>query len=335
MSTSKSWIIRYIQRRWRLTLFILGLMSIMVITFLLYGLNVNPLGYMLIMWGTLVCFAAILDFRRFYAHGRHLERNAAGMIPDLSKLPDPHLLEEIYYRDMLEQMASRAGEAETELHKAAQRTSAYYTLWTHQIKTPIAGMRLLLDETPVDGIALEEKLLTIEHYVEMVLHYQRLNQDSADLVIKWYDLGGIVRGSLRKLSPFFIKNGLTVEVEVAPLKVLTDERWLGFVVEQVLLNAVKYTVKGGVTIRACEGQTGVVLMISDTGIGIRGADLPRIFDWGYTGENGRLEQRATGIGLSLSRSILSHLGHRISVESELGRGTVVSIHLGRDALEVE
>lgn len=208
----------------------------------------------------------------------------------------------------------------------------YYTMWVHQIKTPIASMHLILQkEDSEDSRRLRAELFRVEQYVQMVLCFLRLDSDFTDYVIKEYRVDDIIRPAVRRLAPQFIMKKLSLEYEQTDEVALTDEKWLSFVVEQVLSNAVKYTSSGSISIR-CDGDR---LVISDTGIGIAAEDLPRIFDKGYTGFNGRADRKASGIGLYLCRRICDNLGHSIKAESAPGHGTTIIIGLERDKLEVE
>lgn len=208
----------------------------------------------------------------------------------------------------------------------------YYTMWVHQIKTPIASMHLILQkEDSEDSRRLRAELFRVEQYVQMVLCFLRLDSDFTDYVIKEYRVDDIIRPAVRRLAPQFIMKKLSLEYEQTDEVALTDEKWLCFVVEQVLSNAVKYTSAGSISIK-CDGDR---LVISDTGIGIAAEDLPRIFDRGYTGFNGRTDRKASGIGLYLCRRICDKLGHSIRAESVAGQGTTITIGLGRNRLEVE
>lgn len=208
----------------------------------------------------------------------------------------------------------------------------YYTMWVHQIKTPIASMHLILQkEDSEDSRRLRAELFRVEQYVQMVLCFLRLDSDFTDYVIKEYRVDDIIRPAVQRLAPQFIMKKLSLEYEQTDEVALTDEKWLSFVVEQVLSNAVKYTSAGSISIK-CDGDR---LVISDTGIGIAAEDLPRIFDKGYTGFNGLADRKASGIGLYLCRRICDNLGHSIKVESVPGHGTTIIIGLERDKLEVE
>ena len=207
--------------------------------------------------------------------------------------------------------------------------SDYYTMWAHQIKTPIAAMRLLLGgQDTAQSRELSEELLRIEQYTQMVLCYIRLESPQSDLVIRPCSLDGMIKRAVRRFSTQFIRKKLTLTYEPADAQVLTDEKWFVFVLEQLLSNAVKYTREGGVTITA-DAHT---LRIADTGIGIAPEDLPRIFDKGYTGCNGRADMKASGIGLYLCRRICASLGMTISIESGTG-GTAVTLGLDRPEVD--
>ena len=217
-----------------------------------------------------------------------------------------------------------------------EETDDYYTLWAHQIKTPIAAMRLLIQSgdgtLDTQGVReLESELFRTEQYVELALSYQRLN-GADDLVIKRCRLDGIIRQAVRKYAMQFIRKGLTLSYDGVDCVVLTDEKWLEFVIEQLLANALKYTPTGGISIYMQEEKT---LVIADTGIGIAPEDLPRVFEKGYTGYNGRADKKSTGIGLYLCRRILGQLGHTITAQSKPGEGTKVKLNLADSGLVVE
>jgi len=168
--------------------------------------------------------------------------------------------------------------------------------------------------------------------VEMVLAYLRLDADSTDYVLREYDLDPIVRGAVKKFAGEFIDRRLALELRPTNARVLTDEKWLSFVLEQLLSNALKYTPEGSISIYPEAPDT---LCVADTGIGIAPEDLPRVFEQGYTGYNGRLDKRASGLGLYLCRRICRNLGHTITAQSEPGKGTTIRLDLSRKKLAVE
>ena len=209
----------------------------------------------------------------------------------------------------------------------------YYTLWVHQIKTPIAAMRLRLqDEDTPQARTLLADLGRIEHYVSMVLTYLRLEGSSTDYVIRETDLDSVLRPVFKQFAGEFISRKLKLDYTPVNKRVLTDEKWLSFVVEQLLSNALKYTLAGSVSVYL---EEPAILCIRDTGIGIAPEDLPRVFERSYTGLTGRADKRASGLGLSLCRQICSKLGHGLFIESVPDCGTVVHVDLSAAKLSVE
>lgn len=222
--------------------------------------------------------------------------------------------------DEMQQLLFKTNQKETEMKD-------YYTLWAHQVKTPLAAMRLILQNENRDtGIySLQEELYKIEQYIEMVLHYLRLESMSSDMLLREYQLRDIVNQAVKRNAVMFINSKLSINIKDFSHIVITDEKWLLFVIEQLITNALKYTPKGSITIslECCSNKHWLIIV--DTGIGIKGEDLPRIFEKGFTGYNGRLDKKSTGIGLYLCKQILDKLSHKIEVYSELGKGTKVCI----------
>lgn len=225
--------------------------------------------------------------------------------------------------EMLLQLDDNRRRERSEWEEKAANRKDYYMMWTHQIKTPISALKLLLEKNTDcrDGFLMREELFKIEQYVEMVLTYQRLDDMASDLVLQEYELAPLIRQAVRKYSVLFINKGLSAEVPDGKARVVTDEKWFSFCLEQLLSNSIKYTGEGGIRFLVEEGEREVCLTVEDTGIGIRAEDLPRIFEKGFTGYNGRLDKRSTGIGLYLCRQVLGHLGIGIRADSRVGDGT--------------
>lgn len=209
----------------------------------------------------------------------------------------------------------------------------YYTVWGHQIKTPIASMRLHLqnEDSPLSR-KLSADLFRIEQYVEMVLAFLRLDAKDTDYVIKECDVDMLIRQTAKKFAGEFIYRKLRFDYSPLNMKTISDEKWLSFVLEQIFSNALKYTAEGSISVT--EIGKGI-LCIGDTGIGIAESDLPRIFEKGYTGENGRLDKKASGIGLWLCKRVCLNLHHKIWAESELGKGTAIYIDLSADSMKFD
>ena len=248
---------------------------------------------------------------------------------------------ELLYREIIRKLDGMRMSAETDRQRSLEEMTDYYTMWAHQIKTPIFALRLLLQEEPERNRESLAQLFRIEQYVEMVLGYLRTEDMSADLKLARCSLDRIIREQIHKYAGIFVAKKLSLSYEGTDATVLTDEKWLGFVIGQILSNALKYTRTGGIEIwledergNRTSNTAPAILVIADTGIGIQSEDLPRIFEKGYTGVNGREDNRATGIGLYLSRKILKKLGHEITVDSQVDKGTEVRLSLWKKELDM-
>ncbi|WP_148887081.1 sensor histidine kinase [Streptococcus sp. Marseille-P6264] len=199
----------------------------------------------------------------------------------------------------------------------------YYTLWAHQIKTPIAASSLLVGEIEDKKVKnqLEQELFKIESYVNIVLQYLRLESFHEDLVLKKENVEDLVKEIVKKYAIFFIQKGLSLNLHDLDRTIITDKKWFVVILEQVLSNSLKYTSQGGIEIYFQEET----LYIKDSGLGIQDADLLRVFERGFSGYNGRLTQQSSGLGLYLSKKIADELGHQISIASQVGQGTTVMI----------
>ncbi len=246
-------------------------------------------------------------------------------------LPKPHTLAEADYQEMVAALKRACDENLTAWQNERQESMDYYITWVHQIKSPISVMRMILQgEDTKEHLELSAELFRIEQYVEMVLSYLRLGSETSDFVFQQYALDDLIRQAIHKYAPQFVRKRIRLSYEPSRAVVLTDEKWLLFIMEQILSNAVKYTLKGSVTIMVAQGP---VLKISDTGIGIAPEDIPRVFEKGFTGYNGRADKKSTGLGLYLCRMAADRLSHKISIESEIGAGTTVSIDLHTDPFD--
>ena len=327
------YIISYIKQH-RLALLAFVLCAVLfAATFLFYRFPLKAVLYPTVLCLVLLAGFAAADIVRTRKKHAELERIKCFDAKLADSFPEADGVLEADYQEIIHLMREQHERAEQRTEQGLREMMDYYTVWVHQIKTPIASMRLALqNEDTAESRQLQSELGRIERYVEMVLTFLRLGADSTDYVIKEHELDDIVRGAVKKLAGDFINKKIKLEYTELDEKVLTDEKWLSFVVEQVLSNALKYTSEGTVSIYTESPKT---LCIRDTGIGIAADDLPRVFENGYTGYNGRSDKRASGIGLYLCRRICNKLGHTISAESKAGEGTVIRIALDKKKLEVE
>ncbi len=306
-----------------------GIISLIIflVVFTLYSIPLEPVAYAVVLTGVFIAIMVIFHFIIFYR--QHLAlvklKNSIGMA-EYNFPPTINLIEKDY-QELIIEIDKRRLEIINEKDKSYSDMVDYYTIWAHQIKTPIAAMRLILQsEKSEANDELLEQLFKTEQYVEMVLQYLRLENLNTDLLFEKYSLDNIVKQAVRKYSKLFIRKKIKLNYENLNCEVITDEKWLVFVVEQILSNSLKYTTSGEISIYMDENHIDT-LVIEDTGIGIEAEDLARVFEKGFTGYNGRADKKSTGIGLHLCRQILRKLSHTIEIESEVGRGTKVKIGL--------
>ena len=314
----------YLKSRLKVLVLLVVVEGIFVSSYFLFDLPAVTVLYPLVLSSVAILLAGVVDFLIVYNKHSRLKRN------DLPQTSGPL---EKDYREIINKLKEEQEYSRQKTTSDFNNMVEYYTVWAHQIKTPIASMRLQIQSVDSDlARRLDGDLNRIEAYVEMVLTFLRLDSDSTDYVIRTIDLDAVIKPAIRKFARDFISKKLTMDFEPTEYKVLSDDKWLSFVIEQVLSNAVKYTKKGGIKVYMDEPG---ILCIEDTGIGISAEDLPRIFENGYTGFNGREDKRASGIGLYLCKRICDNLGHKIYAESEPGVGTKIRIDMNIKEIGIE
>lgn len=300
----------------------------------LQGLPMDAVLYAILLCLSMLAIMAFVDCLAYRKRHQILQSAQHSIINTLGDLPPAKSLQEEDYQDLLYTLREHMRRLSTAHQMSTAHMKDFYALWVHQIKTPIAAMSLLLQEEQSEkNKQLLQELFKIERYAEMVLQYLRLDEINADLSLEACSLEKMVNQAVKKYAPIFIAKHIAVKIEALPQQVVTDDKWLTLAIEQLLSNALKYTAAYGV-VRIYTKQDSM-LCIEDTGVGIAKADLPRIFDKGFTGFNGRLDQRATGLGLYLAKAALDKLGHGISIDSKEGKGTTASIDLSRKHLTFE
>lgn len=325
--------LKYLKQKRKLFLLAAICGLIFVICFSLYQFPIKTVLYPVALCGIVCAGFLISDYLSVRRKYLKLELMQSDEKMNMEYLPEPDRLEEEVYQKLIHVMNENQQELYDSMEYKFTEMMDYYTVWAHQIKTPIAAMRLnLQNEDSVLSRKLMADLFRIEQYVEMVLMYLRLDSDSSDYVIKEHEIGSIVKAAVKKFSGEFISRKISLDMKEIDGTVITDDKWLSFVIEQVISNALKYTPKGTISIYMEEPK---ILCIKDTGIGIAPEDLPRIFEKGYTGYNGRADKKASGIGLYLCKRICTNLGHQISAVSEPDQGTLIRISLKQERLKVE
>ena len=319
-------LISYLKYRAKIMITCFVVVAVFVSTDVLFDMPRIAVLYPLILTLSAGLIACGFDFAFFVKRHNQLTDNT-------EELPAPKNLIEEDYQQIIRLLKEESKIAEQKASADYTDMVEYYTVWAHQIKTPIAAMRLNLQSEDTEAARkLMGDLNRIESYVGMVLTFLRLDSNNTDYLIKEYDIDEIIRPAVRKFSREFILKKLKLEYEPVSYRTITDSKWLSFIIEQIISNAVKYTSEGSVSI--CMNEPGI-LCIEDTGIGINEEDLPRIFENGYTGFNGREDKRASGIGLYLCKRIADNLGHKIYAESKVGKGTKIFLDLRAEKIGIE
>lgn len=311
-----------------------GIVVIFGILFYLYDIPFDAIIYgceLSFVWCAVCLF---IDFYKYYKRHKLLHINREQFFDDAEQLPEHMDIIEYDYQELAKELYQAKQELISKNRIAKKELLDYYGMWVHQIKTPIAALDILLQNTERMLYQLDEKemmqkaisvsdmkmeLFKIEQYVEMALNYLRVEDISSDLVFKKHELDDMVRQVIRKYAKIFISKKIKIDFKPTKACIVTDEKWFIFVFEQIISNALKYIKKGQIFIYMKEKS----LVIEDTGIGIPAEDLPRIFEKGFTGYNGRENKKSTGIGLYLCKNIMDKLQWNITADSEVGRGTKI------------
>lgn len=317
----------------------IGFIGVFYVIFSLSNLPLDAVNYAFFLSIIWLFGYGIFKFNQYYRQYVAVVEAKQRLEEVTSNLPDPQSLMESEYQEMIRNMYEKMSELQSTERIKRQEMKDYYSMWAHQIKTPLAAMKVLVQAAGGTEDArtyellqdMQTELFKTEQYVEMVLTYVRMEDMSGDLVLKNCSLDDLVKQALKKYSRMFAMQKLSLHYAPLQTEVTTDEKWLVFVLEQILSNALKYTAEGSISIYMEEGW----LVIEDTGIGICPEDLPRIFEKGFTGYNGRSDKKSTGIGLYLCKQIVEKLRCQIRVESEVGKGTRVMLYLLKEELLVE
>ena len=314
----------------------------------LIGARKQDLVYAAVLDAILLLITVLVGFFRYSSKVKALSNALERPVEEQAQLPEATDDVEILYHRLLENQSIARSESESSAAIRQSQMRDYYSMWVHQIKTPISAMKLLLEAEREELGQLmcddeqsqcllsdnmdsfEDELFRIEEYVSMALQYQRVSSTENDFVLEKVSVDGVIRDTIKKYAKIMIRRHIGMNYSGTVQEVYTDGKWLAFMLEQILSNAIKYTPQGGVTIETAEEKDRFFITIKDTGIGIKAEDLPRVFEKGYTGYNGHADKKATGIGLYLCRQMADKLGHTIRMESEIGKGTKVWIGFDLD-----
>ena len=370
---NKPHLTNFIKQNYIWILMIVTMSCIHLLYMYLIGARKQDVVYAAVLDAILLLITVFVGFLRYSIKVKALSNALKRPVEEQSQLFEPTDDVEQLYTRLLENQSIARSESES---SAAVRQSCmrdYYSMWVHQIKTPISAMKLLLEAEREElgllmcdeeqsqcriadmnggniGAALkqqaaltelsdnvasfEDELFRIEEYVSMALQYQRVSSTENDFVLEKVSVDGVIRDTIKKYAKIMIRRHIGIDYSGTGQEVYTDGKWLAFMLEQILSNAIKYTPHGVVTIETAEEKDRFFITIKDTGIGIKAEDLPRVFEKGYTGYNGHADKKATGIGLYLCRQMADKLGHTIRMESEIGKGTKVWIGFDLDYADV-
>lgn len=318
----------------------------------LIGARKQDVVYAAVLDAMIIIITVLAGFLGYSSKVKALSNALERPVEEQAQLPEAADDVEMLYHRLLENQSIARSESESSAAIRQSQMRDYYSMWVHQIKTPISAMKLLLEAEREELGQLicddeqsqcllsdnmdsfEDELFRIEEYVSMALQYQRVSSTENDFVLEKVSVDGVIRDTIKKYAKIMIRRHIGMNYSGTVQEVYTDGKWLAFILEQLLSNAIKYTPQGVVTIETAEEKDRFFITIKDTGIGIKAEDLPHVFEKGYTGYNGHADKKATGIGLYLCRQMADKLGHTIRMESEIGKGTKVWIGFDLDYSDV-
>ncbi|PCS04279.1 sensor protein kinase [Lactococcus chungangensis CAU 28 = DSM 22330] len=288
-----------------------------VIVLVLYLQNIDLAAFKVAFLLPTLIFVLYLSFacQRFIQLHQFLARTS---VENLPYFPDTSLIGEDY-QQLLIGLEQWHQEKYQELLKFDKDLLDLTRVWTHQMKVPIAALDLMAQTNNLTQSDVQHQLLELDNYLNILLSYLRLQNTSTDFRFETFDVADVTRDIIKKYANQFIMKNLSVRIE-GSWRLTSDRKWLTVALEQIINNAVKYTKTGGVRIKFDESIT-----IADTGIGILPEDLPRLFEHGFTGYNGRHHQKSTGLGLYLTKEILDKLELTVTMTSQVEQGTEVKI----------
>lgn len=349
---NKPHLTNFIKQNYIWILMIVTMSCIHLLYMYLIGARKQDVVYAAVLDAMIIIITVLAGFLGYSSKVKALSNALERPVEEQAQLPEAADDVEMLYHRLLENQSIARSESESSAAIRQSQMRDYYSMWVHQIKTPISAMKLLLEAEQEELGQLmcddeqsqcllsdnmnsfEDELFRIEEYVSMALQYQRVSSTENDFVLEKVSVDGVIRDTIKKYAKIMIRRHIGINYSGTGQEVYTDGKWLAFMLEQLLSNAIKYTPQGFVTIETAEGKDRFFITIKDTGIGIKAEDLPRVFEKGYTGYNGHADKKATGIGLYLCRQMADKLGHTIRMESEIGKGTKVWIGFDLDYSDV-
>ncbi|AIQ48089.1 histidine kinase [Paenibacillus sp. FSL R7-0273] len=275
------------------------------------------------------CLALVLLLMTSFVLYRYLKNVQVIRKPD-DEDAEPLSLEAEVCREEMRRLRISHIRSLNAIQDRQKETYDFIVSWFHEIKTPIAVMRLM-QQTEMNPASLEEELSRIEHYVDQALYYAKLDSFNKDYEIVNCSLEQLAKAAVKHHSKTFISKKIAVRLEVDGTTVQSDSKWLLFILNQLVSNSLKYTADQGlIAITSRTTPQEKLLVIRDNGVGIDRKDLPRIFERGFTGTNGRTFVKSTGMGLYLAQELSKKLGHYITCDSAAGSFSEFTIHFPKN-----
>lgn len=261
----------------------------------------------------------------------------------MDKLPEKYLITEIWqkprgaeklaYYKILKRANKSMLENVTDIKEKQKDYKEYIESWVHEIKIPITSAKLLCENNKtVITNKIDEDIEEVNNYVEQALFYARMDQVSNDFMIREISLNEVIKNVLARNKKIMIQNNMKVELKDVNIKCYTDEKWLEFILNQIITNSIKYINDNNavVKITGIQNKENIILKIKDNGIGIKKSEIDRIFDKGFTGTNGRNQTKSTGIGLYLCKRLCKGIGMEIDANSKENEYTEIVIIIPRE-----
>lgn len=300
---------------------LIGVTFIEIVLFLDPNVNFHP-GTLVYTWILAMIFLTV-NLVISYNHKKNWYKQLANYQEDLSKeLVGANNNEQDYIQNKINNISLEYRNELTKLYQNQKDQREYTESWVHDIKVPLAALKLSQDDN-LDPELIAEELDQIDYLVDQALYFARLNNFSNDYLIQEQNLNNIVKAAIRTNKRLFINKRIGITLNITDKKILTDEKWLSFIINQIISNSLKYTQQNGkISVFTTSDNNNVELHIKDNGIGIADQDISRIYNKGFTGSNGRRSgSKSTGMGLYLVKKMIDKLGHTITVKSRENQGT--------------
>lgn len=309
-----------------------------LIMFLLIGIlmkiakvSISIIFALFLIWFGPVAIYMFLEFIKFNRYLKNLTDTVEGLDKKylLSEvIKEPRFQEERIITEVLKECNKSMHENVKHYRDDQMEYREYIETWVHEIKTPIASTKLILENDDSNlSSRINYEMKRVEGFIEQVLYYARSSDVSKDYIIKEFSLRDVVMKAVKSNSRDFINKNIKLNIKAIEGSIFSDAKWVEFIINQIIINAVKFSIanKGKVSIFSKINENNIVSTIEDNGVGISEKDIDRVFEKGFTGENGRKFGKSTGIGLYLCKKLCDKLGIGINLTSKEGLGTKVNI----------